>query len=170
MIAERPLPELPRCSEKHLKQCIRVLLASLPKRNSDEVSASLLLASYFRKLGAYSQDQISYLTDAALDRCEWFPTIAECNAIIGEWKRSDGAIQARERARLIVRNDRQGRFDLAMAELSRGQYSQDQINALPDSWKEVAETRGYLWLLADGGYIARISVDGDRVPMPSEGE
>lgn len=165
-IASAPLPAPEPCSERHFNQCLRVLLAALPKRNSDDVSGELLISAYQRKLGGFCKDQISYLSDKALERCEWFPTIAECMAIIGEWKRGDELLQLQDRAKSMVLWDRQRRFDDVMCELAGGRYSQAQIDAMPDSWKVVGETRGYLWANADGSYTPRILPGGERAKAP----
>lgn len=165
-IAVAPLPQLESCSERHFIQCIRILLAALPKRNSDDVSGELLIAAYQRKLGGFCKDQISYLSDKALGRCEWFPTIAECLTIIGEWNRDDDALRLQERAKGMVMWDWQRRFDAVMSELAGGRYSQAQIDALPDSWKAIGEARSYLWAGADGSYTARILPNGERAGYP----
>ncbi len=160
-----PAPE--PCTERHFNQCLRILLAALPKRNSDEVSGELLISAYQRKLGSFCRDQISYLSDKALERCEWFPTIAECLAIIGEWKRNDEALRLQERAKGVVLWDRQRRFDDVMCQLADGSYSQDQIDAMPDSWKVVGETRGYLWANDDGTYSPRVGPNATASPFAS---
>ncbi|KQM18393.1 hypothetical protein [Novosphingobium sp. Leaf2] len=165
-IADAPLPALVACSDDRFDECLRLLLAALPKRNSDDLSGELLILAYSGKLGGYSAEQIAYMTDKALERCEWFPTIAECLGIIGEWKRNDAPLQLQERARSMVFDDRQIRFRKVMSDLAAGGYTQDQIDAMPDSWKVVGETRGYLWAHADGSYTARILPNGERVPYP----
>ena len=149
-----PRPE--PCSDRHFVQCIRILLATLPKRNSDEVSGELLLSAYQRKLGGFCKDQISFLSDKALERYEWFPTIAQCLAIIGEWQRDDAPLRLQNHAKSMVLWDRQRRFDEVMAQLALGAMSQEQIDALPDSWKAVGETRSYLWQEDDGRYVPRV--------------
>jgi hypothetical protein len=169
-IAVAPLPQPEPCSDRHFIQCIRVLLAALPKRNSDDVSGELLIAAYQRKLGSFSKGQINYLSDKALERCEWFPTIAECLGIIGEWKRDDDLLRLQERAKGLVFSDRERRFRAVMGELAAGAYSQAQIDALPDSWKVVGETRGHLRLTEDGGYVSRIGGDGKPVAKPKPKE
>lgn len=165
-IADAPLPQPEPCSDRHFNQCLRILLAALPKRNSDDLSGELLVSAYQRKLGGFCKDQISYLSDKALERCEWFPTIAECMAIIGEWKRNDDLLQLQEHAKGMVFWDRQARFRTVMSELACGAYSQEQIDAMPDSWKVVGETRGYLWSHSDGSYSARVLANGERAPYP----
>jgi hypothetical protein len=169
-IADAPLPALEACSVSHFDECLRVLLASLPKRNSDDLSGDLLIRAYSGKLGGFSKEEINFLTDRALERCEWFPTIAQCLAIIGEWKRNDAPLLLQDAAKSMVIWDRQRRFDGVMSELACGRYSQDQIDAMPDSWKVVGETRGYLWANDDGSYTARILPNGESVPYPDAPE
>ncbi|GEM_PF-1496063 len=155
-IADAPLPDLVACSEQRFDECLYLMLANLPKRNSDQVSGELLIRAYSAKLGGFSEGQIAYLTDKALERCEWFPTIAQCLAIIGEWQRDDAPLRLQNHAKSMVLWDRQRRFDEVMAQLSLGAMSQEQIDALPDSWKAVGETRSYLWQEDDGRYVPRV--------------
>ncbi|WP_374412721.1 hypothetical protein [Novosphingobium colocasiae] len=105
--ARLPAPE--PCSERHFNQCLRVLLSALPKRNSDEVSGELLIAAYQRKLGGFCRDQINYLSDKALERCEWFPSIAECLSILSGWQRDDDIRQLHDKAKSMVLWERQAR-------------------------------------------------------------
>jgi flagellum-specific peptidoglycan hydrolase FlgJ len=78
-----------------------MLLAVLPKRNSDDVSGELLVAAYQRHLGHLSGPAISFMADEVMRKCQWFPTIAECLEIAAEHRRNDDdtarrtAIQAR---------------------------------------------------------------------------
>lgn len=103
-IASEPLPPHEPCGDRHLKQCLRVMLAVLPKRNQDEISGELFVAAYQKKLGSYCDSQISFLADKAMERCQWFPTIAECIEIIGEWRRADDAVRRKfEASRLVQR-------------------------------------------------------------------
>lgn len=57
----------------------------MPKKAGDEVSGELLAKGYWRMIGAkLSEQQMSDLTEMVLDRCKWFPTVAECKDIMGE--------------------------------------------------------------------------------------
>lgn len=164
-IAAAPLPVLVACSEQHFDQCLRILLANLPKRNSDDLSGDLLIRAYTGKLGGFSKEQINYLTDRALERCDWFPTIAQCLSIIAEWKRDDDALRLQEKAKSFVLWERQARFDEMMGRLAAGAVGQDEIDALPDQWKAVGETRSYLRLTDGGRYVSRIDADGKPIPV-----
>jgi hypothetical protein len=155
-LAAAPLPAPELCSRDHFNQCLLVMLAVLPKRNSDAVSGKLLIAAYQKKLGSYPHDQISYLADQATCRCEWFPSIAECISIMGGWQRNDEAVRIRRGAQVAARQERQARFDDIMAALAAGSLCQADVDAL-DSWsKEVGETRGYLRRQEDGTYVSRV--------------
>ncbi|WP_395393096.1 hypothetical protein WBP07_18040 [Novosphingobium sp. BL-8A] len=154
-LATAPLPAPEPCDRDHFNQCLRVMLAVLPKRNSDEVSGKLLISAYQKKLGGFPKDQISYLADQATTTCEWFPSIAECISIMGKWEREDDAVRIRREAIGAVRREMHARFDEAMARLSRGGCDQAEIDTLPTNWKEIAETRGYLWRNGDGTYSPR---------------
>ena len=68
---------------QHFLKCLRLWEAMLPRRASDEVSGELLARGYWRMLGSkLSQAQMSVLSEMVLDRCKWFPTVAECNEIM----------------------------------------------------------------------------------------
>lgn len=108
-IANAPLADLPPCGEKHLKQALRFMLAVLPKRSSDDISGELFVAAYNQKLGHYPAEQISFLADQAMERCKWFPTIAECMEIMGEWRRRDIAVIAKRRASDLSNAERRAR-------------------------------------------------------------
>jgi hypothetical protein len=57
----------------------------LAKRASDEVDGELVARGYWRMLGEkLTEKQMSDLTEMVLDRCKWFPTVAECREIMAE--------------------------------------------------------------------------------------
>lgn len=88
-IMDAPLPSLPPCGETHLLQCLRAMLAVLPRQNSDDVAGELFVEMYRSQLGEHPADAISYLVVQATRQCRWFPTIAECLEIITGWRRHD---------------------------------------------------------------------------------
>lgn len=87
------------------------MLAVLPKRNQDEISGELFVAAYVKKLGSYSDSQISFLADKALERCQWFPTIAECMEIMADWRRDDESVHRKWQARALVNKEKHARDD-----------------------------------------------------------
>lgn len=152
--ASLPLPALPICDERHLGQCLRVMRATLPRQNADDVSGELFVAAYQRKLGHMPKDQINYLTDQALERCKWFPTISECLEIAAAWKRDDDAVFNREKARSLVLRETQARLEDAMSQLARHEMTQEQFDTLPERYQHLAGVRGLV--RKDGGnYIVR---------------
>lgn len=129
--------------------------ATLPRRASDEVSGELMLEVYRRKLVGYPRKAMTYLFEQSVERCQWFPTIAECLAIIGEWKRADQHTARRDIACARVGSEKQARFDEAMAALASGQMAQEQIDALPLRWKKIASERCLLWWHNDNTFTLR---------------
>lgn len=142
-VAYAPLPALIPVEERHLNQSVAVLDAALPRRNSDDASGKLMLAAYRRKLGHMPREQIDFLCNAILERCRWFPTIAECLEIAGEWERADAREKAR--ARNLIERERQARFDDAMRRLRWGDITQAEVDSWPERWKEIAATQGDLY-------------------------
>jgi len=132
-IADSPLCRPEPCSERHLGQCLRVMQAVLPKRNADEITGELFVAAYIKKLLPYPQDQISYLADQAMERCKWFPTIAECIEIMAGWRRVDDATQRQALASRLAANERHERRREAPAtRWPRPAFTQATVDALPD--------------------------------------
>jgi hypothetical protein len=59
--------------------------ANLAKRNADEMSAKLQSEALWRMIGQrLTEAEMSQLTEMVLERCEWFPSIAECKRIMDE--------------------------------------------------------------------------------------
>ena len=57
----------------------------MPKRAGDELAGELMARGYYRMLGEnLSEQEMSDLTELVLDRCKWFPTVAECREIMNE--------------------------------------------------------------------------------------
>lgn len=130
------------------------MAAALPRRAADDVSAELISAAYQRKLGHLSKGAISFLVDQALDRCHWFPTIAECLEIVAAWERDDRDYLTIMNARSRLRHHQQEEMESAMRRLRDEQTSPDEIALLPDQWHRIAEARGYLrW--DNGRYVQR---------------
>lgn len=154
-VAAIPLPALPPCDERHFTQCLRVMTAALPRQGSDDLSGELFIAAYKRKLGHMPKDQINYITDQALERCKWFPTIAECMGIGAEWERNDEAVRNQANAIAAIGREKQQRMEEAMQAMRDGTISQGEIDALPPRWQSIGETRGYLRRDDDGGYALR---------------
>lgn len=73
----------------------------LPRKNGDELSGELLAQGYWQTLGKnLTIAQMDKLSEMVLAKCKWFPTVAECNSIIGEQSYSNPFYREREKARL----------------------------------------------------------------------
>ncbi len=88
-IMDTPLPSLPPCDDRKLLHCFRVMLAVLPRQNSDDLAGELFVEAYRRQLAEFPDAAIGYLVDQATRQCRWFPTIAECLEILSGWRRWD---------------------------------------------------------------------------------
>lgn len=155
-VAAAPLPTLPPCDARHFDQCLRIMIAALPRQSSDELGGELLVAAYRRKLGHMPTDQINFVTDKALERCRWFPTIMECLEIAMTWQRNDDALRQQQNAVASIGCEKQARMDEAMTAMEAGTISQPEIDALPPRWQSIAETRSLLRRLDDGSYVLRL--------------
>jgi hypothetical protein len=110
MIARSPLPRLPACDERHFAQCLRMMLAVLPRQQTDDVGGELFVECYRRQLAEWPNEAISYLAAQATGQCRWFPTISECREILQGWRRSDEATARRNQAAALAAKERNQRF------------------------------------------------------------
>jgi hypothetical protein len=143
-IARLPVPVLPPAEEDYFLKCMRTLRL-LPGRTDDDISGGLRLNLYRRHFGNLSRDALAYLTDRATATCKWFPTPAELFEILKGWERTDPAFRAIRRARILAQREWQERFDDVMRRFKVGEVEQDEVDAMPERWKEIAATQGWLW-------------------------
>lgn len=54
----------------------------LPKRNTDDVGGELMAKGFHRMLGHLTETEMGWLTEMVLEECQWFPTVAECKAMM----------------------------------------------------------------------------------------
>ena len=57
-LANLPLPALPNCDSRSFRQALRMMLAALPRRQSDDVSGELFVEAYERQLRHLAKPQI----------------------------------------------------------------------------------------------------------------
>ncbi|WP_156367174.1 hypothetical protein [Novosphingobium sp. KN65.2] len=131
------------------------LQASLPSQHRGDISLEVQAETYQQMLGKYPFEAIKYLEVKALERCQWFPTIAECLAILREFPTRNPLAAKRDTVLRRISQEHTTRFDDAMARLAAEDAPQEWIDALPDTWKQIAETRMLLWLHPDGAYTLR---------------
>ncbi len=153
-IANAPLPPLLPCPDGDFVELIRAL-TTLPRRSDDDVTGKLRVSIYHRKLGGYSKEALQFMVSTVLDELDWFPTIAQCKAILERWKRDDGAVQRRASAANLARAERRARFDDIMRTLEQREFDQAAIDALTANIRSIAAERGFLRLHDDGVYRAR---------------
>jgi hypothetical protein len=104
-IAEAPLPSLPPCDERHFMQCLRVMIAVLPRQASDDLTGEIFVGAYQRQLAYWPADAITYMMDQATRQCQWFPTIADCLEILSGWRRADADTLRKGRAEGLYRRE-----------------------------------------------------------------
>lgn len=164
-MANAPLPPEPACDARHFGQCLRVMLAVLPKRSQDELSGELFVAAYQRKLGHLSNAAISHIADTAMEKCHWFPTIAECLTFMETYRRDDDWLALRIQAYRIEHKESQARvFDrLAVQKLQNKPLTQDDVAVMPEPLRRIGLANGWLVTGLDGEPILPLDpeCDGD---------
>ncbi|WP_159829136.1 hypothetical protein [Novosphingobium sp. TCA1] len=155
VVAAAPLPALEMADEVFLAQILR-MMDGLPRRADDSVGGKLRHRAYELVIGRYPRQALEFLATEALHGCKFYPSTSECVEILKRWRRDDDAVRSKLAASTAVRHEQQARFDDAMTRLAAGEVSQAEIDAMPERWKSVGETRAYLWRHEDGSYTARI--------------
>lgn len=150
-IAQLPLPAPTPAPEQHFLQCMRTLTL-LPSRQEDDLSAELRLALYRKHFGRYPAEAWAFLVEHATLECRFFPTPAECKAILDRWHRKDSPALARAYARDRARQEREARFEDVMRRFRCGEIAQDEVDQLPERWKRIAAAQGFV---RDGTYQLR---------------
>jgi hypothetical protein len=157
-MANCPLPPPAPCPEARFLEVIVLLDACLPRQTDDGISGDLRIAAYRRMLGGYPLEAIKHLEATALARCKWFPTIAECLEILRGFTVRNPLAAKRSDVLRRISAEHTTRFDEAMFRLiADDKVPQDWIDALPETWKQMAETRSLLRLEDDGRYTLRQS-------------
>ena len=62
---------------------IRLWDAMLPKRSGDDIGGQLIVKGFHRMLGHLTETEMGWMTEMVLGECEWFPTVAQCKALMG---------------------------------------------------------------------------------------
>ena len=156
-IACAPLPAPKPCDERHLNKCLRIMLSVLPRQMSDELTGELFVAAYQRKLGEFSDEAISYMTDKALGDCRWFPTIAECIELASQAPRTDEAVRRKIMAQQIAAAEKTCRTEWEDKPKQRGpKLSQGEIDRMTTEMLELGLSCGILTRTDDGKVIERL--------------
>lgn len=151
-----PVPEQVPCTEEYLSKALMGMAAVLPRQGKDAASGALMMKQYQLKLGKHPKGAIDYLWSKAVDRLQWFPTIAECNSIISEWVSKAQEIgHAKSAAGARLERETSLRFRDAMDVLRFKTATQADVDYLPAAWKKHAVALGRLWELTDGTHIPR---------------
>jgi hypothetical protein len=151
-IAALPVPPIQPVDEKHFNHCMRTL-AVLPGRDDGEaLTAKLRLALYREHFGHLPAEAWSFLVRHATLECTFFPSPAECRRILDRWSRTDGPWRAHQFAQQRARQERQTRFDELFARFREGKVTQGEVDQLPERWKRIAATQGFV---RDGTYALR---------------
>jgi hypothetical protein len=154
-IASAPPLVLPSCPDRHFSQCLRIMLAVLPKRVSDDLSGELFVSAYQRQIGNHPQGAISFLADTATRECQWFPTIAECLAIIERWQQPHclsprGILANRILIEQRAIRDKDAR-DLAMAQ--RKPMTQSDVDGMSETLLRIGIAGGWIKRRDDGRHV-----------------
>lgn len=149
------LPPPQPCPEARFIEVMIALDACLARQTDDGISGEIRTRVYRQMLGEYTFEAMKYLEREALKRCKFFPTIAECLAILREYPTRNPLAAKRDDVLRRISQEHTTRFDEAMARLAREDAPQEWIDALPETWKRIAETRSLLWEHPDGSYTIR---------------
>ena len=141
-----PLPDLIPCDKVKFQQSLRMMLAALPRRQSDDVSGELFVAAYEMQLGVWPEERIDMLLRYSLRECKWFPTIAECFDLTSMWRRKDKHTEDRRKARSAVgrENEQRRKDEWNWSERSSMLMTQKQVDNMAPVLHEIGLKCGAL--------------------------
>lgn len=148
-VAKAPLPALAACEPEHFGKCIRAM-SILPRPQGDDVRGELMVSLYRRQLGGYPNEALSYLASEATKTCKWFPTIAECLAILARWKRPGDPEAVRNGARVKAAAEYHARLNDARIAILTGSMDDEGVKALPERWQRILDCENLIRLHTDG--------------------
>lgn len=144
-------PPYEPCDDRHFAQCLRVMLAVLPRQNADALGGELFVETYRRHLAHYPNEAISFLAERATATCRWFPTIAECLEIISTWRRNDPAGLRWLEARRLAEKERSARrAELTQIKNSLPNFSHEALQTLTPQLRKIGLGAGWLVENSDG--------------------
>lgn len=158
-LAVCPLPPMRECDEGSFLEAMATMQASLPRRSSDQITAEIQVATYRKIIGTHPKVAIEFLAATAIREQQWFPTPKECLDILARWERADGWTRKRSAVRQRIGSELEARMAETMAALTGGPLDPAEIDAIPDRWKAIAETRGLLRKWPDGSFTQILPFD-----------
>lgn len=141
----------PTVTKDELARHLKFLAAALPSKAIDGDAGRDRVAVYFRMLGEYTHDAIAYMSERACREHDWFPTPAQCLAILKTYR---APLPDKEVARTNCQAFLQAQMEAFHLALRADVVPQAMIDEKPDQWKRIAEEKGWLRLI-DGQYVQR---------------
>lgn len=133
---------------------LRFIDATLPRRNADEETGRQRFAVYARMLSGYSNDALAFMSLEILRNYDWFPSPRQCIEAV---ERYSPPSTVSDQALMIAGNRVQVLFDEWFERLRTETVEQAEIDAVPDRWLRIAETRSALRWTTERGYFQRVT-------------
>lgn len=121
--------------ERTIRQSVGTLAAAMPAQASDAQAGKLKLNAYVTMLEGIDQRALSYACRRCMVELDWMPTVKQILERATEWVSEDEAMIRRARAILRV-----GRRAMAPPP----PLTADGIRALPDEWRRLGVTAGFI--------------------------
>lgn len=147
-------PALARTDRDHILQFIK-LMSDMPRKDADQDTGEVKKENIVFHLERLPRACLNWMRGEVHIRFTFFPSIKELLDLAKEWRRNDDAVLARSKAAVMVRRERETRMDEARYALRHGRMLQEEIDALPERWKQIFEAESLLRLHDDGGYTLR---------------
>lgn len=133
-----------------IAEALMFLNSVLPSRNFDEEAGEKRTAVFIQILADYSKSQIDYMTSRAARELEWFPVPKQMLDIL---KEAPKPYNPKAEARLMVHRYQAQKLEDWISSIPG--LSVEELNAAPERWKAIAETRMYATRNDDGTYSHR---------------
>lgn len=144
-------------SDGYITNRLQFMQAALPARAIDDSAGEKRAAVYLSILRGHSREALTFLSDEACRRCDWFPTPKQCLEIIAEHRPPVSERDATLRLCAAFAEDALAAW---LANLEAG----EEIGDVPEQWIRIAIERGPLRRLSDGKVVSRALYFGPSKP------
>jgi len=153
LFADNPPPALPAATEDEIREVVAFLAGSLKAPRTGLEAGKIKLGAYRLALAGQSKAAIQHAATVCVKTMEWLPAPYEVLTIAKAYLAPTALAHAK--ANRLIRDRRQREFEETLRKIHLRKLSQDELDALSDYIKRVAETQGNLILLLSGQYVYR---------------
>lgn len=149
----------PKATHEQIGRHLEFIAATLPTKKVDSATGKSRFAVYVSTLNGMSEQALAYMSRRVCQELDWFPTPHQCLTILNDFH---GDKLTRKLACRYASDYWQERMETWLARLrdEPENVTPDEIAAVPERWRAVAECQCLLRRLGDGSYELRARMSG----------